>query len=242
MRYLVVFMLLVGVFVLGKRSCHFANFGNGVKGTGPIQTETRSVSGFQRIELDMAGDVEVTTGEFNVQVNAQGNLLPILKTEVIDGTLRIYFSENVSYSENVLVKVSAPAFDGFNITGSGEINCLGPIQSDKLVVSVEGSGDVAIPQATLNTLEGNIIGSGDLVLGGKANSALIDINGSGEVMAKAMEINELRIDIAGSGTVTAHVLQVLKADVSGSGDIFYIGEPAIESNISGSGTVKKISQ
>lgn len=241
MRYLLVFMLLVGIFVLGKNSCHFSGLG-GVKGEGPLQSETRTVSDFKRIQLDIAGDVEVTTGDFSVQVSAQGNLLPLLKTVSENGTLKIYFEDNVSYSENILIKVSAPAFEAFSVSGSGEINCLSPIQAEHLDIAIGGSGDVAMTQSNINSLECSVSGSGGIVLGGKANSARIDISGSGEVEAKKLEINELRTAISGSGTITANVVQVLKASVSGSGDVFYLGDPTVESSVSGSGAIKKITQ
>ena len=96
MRYLLIFMFLVGIFVVGKRSFNFS-FG-GTKGTGPMKTETRSARDFHAVELDLSGDVELRIAEqYSVEVQAQENLLPLLKTEVDNGRLRIYFSENDSW-------------------------------------------------------------------------------------------------------------------------------------------------
>ena len=52
MRYLLIFMFLVGIFVVGKRSFNFS-FG-GTKGTGPMKTETRSAR-----ELTTLADTEL---------------------------------------------------------------------------------------------------------------------------------------------------------------------------------------
>ncbi len=98
MRYLLVFMLFVGLFVVGKNSFHF---GMGIRGKGPVKTESRNVSGFHAIDLNVSAEVEVKISDnYFVEVEAQENLLPILKTEVENGTLKIYFDENVSYSKD----------------------------------------------------------------------------------------------------------------------------------------------
>ena len=64
MRYLLIFMLLVAIFVVGKRSCFHMNFGSGVEGEGPVLTETRDVDGFGAIELSIAAGVDVTCCRF----------------------------------------------------------------------------------------------------------------------------------------------------------------------------------
>lgn len=239
MRYLLLFMFLVGIFVVGKRSFHFSFMGT--KGTGPVKTETRAASDFHGVELNISGDVEVRVSDrYSIEVQAQENLLPLLKTEVENGRLKIYFSENVSFSDNVKVLVSAPAFDDLSISGSGKITALTPIQAERMKASVSGSGDLIVQQGTFGALECNISGSGGFELGGSANATEIHISGSGDVNAKQLTSNELRTNIAGSGSVTAHVVQVLKADIAGSGDVFYTGDPSVESNVAGSGEVKKL--
>lgn len=240
MRYLIIFMLLVGIFMFGKRAFH-CSFIGGTKGEGPVKTEMRDVSGFRGVELGFSGDVEVRVSDtYSVEVHAQENLLPLLKTEVEDGNLNIYFSENVSRSEGVKVLVSGPSFHHFSVGGSGEIKVVTPIQSEKMELALAGSGELALPQATLGSLHCTVSGSGGIEVGGTANATEVEVSGSGDVDAKGLTTNELRVAIAGSGSVKAHVVQVLKADIAGSGDVYYSGDPHVESNISGSGDVKKM--
>ncbi len=240
MKYLLAFMLLVAIFVVGQRSCHFNHFGFGVKGSGPTMTETRSVRDFHALDLDLAGDVEVRVGDYNVEVTAQQNILPLLKTVLENGRLRIFFDENVSYTENLKIVVTAPAFDGFSLGGSGEILVVSPLEGDRMVVDIGGSGNVILPQGNFNSLRCSISGSGEIELGGKANNAQVDVSGSGEVHAKNMEFNSLDAHISGSGSVSANVIQTLKAHVSGSGDVRYLGSPNLETHVSGSGEVSRL--
>lgn len=238
-------MFCVGLFVVGKRAFHFSgngfSFGPGTRGTGPAVMETRPINDFHAINMQIAGDVEVSVSEtFSVEVNAQSNLLPLLKTEVKDGTLQIYFEESVSYSEDLKVRISGPAFDGLLVGGSGTIRVLTPLNSEKMKLDVAGSGDIYLPQATLQSATCSIAGSGGIHLGGTANDLRSDIAGSGDVKAKDLTVNNLTVGISGSGSVTANVVQTLKADISGSGDVRYTGQPTVEANVSGSGSVKRI--
>ncbi len=245
MRYLLIFMFFVGIFVVGKRSCNLNSngfvFGPGIKGKGPVQTENRDVRDFHAIQLEVSADVEVSVGEtYFVEVQAQENLLPVLKTELKDGALKIYFDENVSYSESLKIRVSAPAFDAFSIGGSGTIRVLTPIQSEKMDLAIAGSGDIYLTQGDFGNLKTSIAGSGGIELGGKASNMKSEIAGSGDVKAKALTANELNVSISGSGTVTCDIAQTLKAQISGSGDVFYTGEPSVDADVSGSGKVKKM--
>lgn len=242
MRNLLIFMALVAVFVLGNRACNGFHFGfNGINGEGPIQSETRTASGFNGIDLEIGADVEVTVGEnYFVEISAQQNLLPVLKTSLENGALRIYCDDNVNSKEPIKIRVTAPAFDHFSIGGSGKIQVQNSLRAEKMAFNIGGSGEIQCPQGEFSLLTIGISGNGDVVMGGKTNDMRIDISGSGDVNAKALTTNTLKVSISGSGTVKADVTTQLDASISGSGDVLYSGSPHINSSVSGSGTVKKI--
>ncbi|MCB0530058.1 MAG: DUF2807 domain-containing protein [Lewinellaceae bacterium] len=239
MRYLLAFMLLVGLFVIGKRfSCHF---GPGIKGEGPVKTESRSVSGFHAVDLSISANAEITVSDqYRVEIDAQENLLPILKTEVEDGTLRIYFEESVSHTEDLVVRISAPSFDAFSVAGSGTVHVNSPLRSEKMNLNISGSGNILLPDGDFGTLRSVIAGSGDLEIGGRTEAMEAKIAGSGDIDAKKMTARELDATVAGSGSVSCDVSERLKANILGSGDIYYSGSPTVNSNVSGSGDVRKL--
>lgn len=244
MRNLLIFLALVGIFVVGKRSCHAFSFGfpgSGIEGSGAVKTEPRSVSDFHAIDLSLAGDVEFSVADhYSVEVQAQENLLPILKTEVENGKLKIYFSENVRQSEGIKIRVSAPSFDALDLAGSGSMRAMTAVKSSKMDMDVSGSGNVYISQGEFGDMNCDISGSGGIELGGTANSLDVDVSGSGEVNAKELTANSLKAEVAGSGTISCHVVQTLKADIAGSGEVFYSGNPTVEADVSGSGKVRRL--
>jgi hypothetical protein len=240
MRYLLVFMLVVAVFVIGKRSFHFGFFG--VEGKGPVKTETRAVTGFHGVDMDIAGDVEVSVADnFSVEVSAQENLLPILKTDVENGILKIHFEKPVSNSKDIIIRVSGPNFDKLAVAGSGDIKVMTPLKSDKLTLDIAGSGNIESKQLDAGAVVCEVAGSGNFELGGKANSLEAQVAGSGDVKGKGLSVINCTADISGSGSVSCgEVSQKLKATVSGSGEIHYGGTPSVESHVSGSGSVDKL--
>ncbi len=243
MRYLILFMFLVAIFVFGNRTCGHDgwSFGfGGVRGEGPVQTESRTVSDFHAIDAGVPGKIEVRIAEeCSVEVQAQENLIPILKTEVKNGSLHIYFDKNVSNAKDLVIRVSAPSFDALGLGGSGNIEVLSPINGDELDLSISGSGDISLPQATVNKLSCAIAGSGNIRVSGQTQEAVWEISGSGDIDAKSLQTEQGKASIAGSGTVRCNVTQTLKAEIAGSGDVFYTGSPSVDSDIAGSGKVKK---
>lgn len=242
MRYLILFMLFAGLFVFGSRSCGNGwNFGfGGIRGEGPVKTESRSVGNFHAIEAQLAGTIEVKIAEaYSVEVQAQGNLLPVIKTEVEDGVLRIYTKENIQSSENLVIRVAAPNFDALSLAGSGDMKVFGTLNGEKLKLSIAGSGEIDVPTASVDQLSCEIAGSGDIKVSGRSQSAKYHIAGSGDIHALQLVADTGEAEIAGSGTIHCQMNQRLKASIAGSGDVYYAGSPQVDTDISGSGSVKR---
>jgi hypothetical protein len=242
MRYLILFMVLVGIFVVGSRSCNGFHFGfGGVRGEGPVKTESRTASDFHAVSVEIPGLVEVSVSDrYSVEVQAQENILPLLKTEVENGKLRLYFEENVSQTKDLKVRISAPSFDELAIGGSGTIKTLSTLNGERLKLSIGGSGDIDVPQAEVGNMECSIAGSGNIRVGGKTGDVQFEIAGSGDIAAKELVATTGKVAIAGSGSVTCNVSQTLKASIAGSGDVYYTGAPSVDTDVSGSGKVKKV--
>lgn len=243
MRYLILFMLVAGFFIFGNQMfCGHGGwgFGFGIRGEGPVNTESRSVGDFHAISAQIPGVVEVRISDtYSVEVQAQENLLPILKTEVKNGKLRIYFDENVSNADDLKIRVSAPSFDAFEMAGSGRLETFDPIRGNQLDLSIAGSGEIILPEADVQNINCDIAGSGEIEVSGRATDSKFGIAGSGDINAKNLVSERAKASISGSGTVTCNASQTLKAGISGSGDVYYSGTASVDSDISGSGSVQR---
>lgn len=239
MRYLLLFMFLVGIFVLGGRFCNF-NFG-GVRGEGPVRTETRNLPAFHSVTVDLAGDVElIVSPETRAEIQAQENLLPILKTEVLDGKLRIYFEKSVWFQDEIRIKLYAPAFDDLALRGSGALVGRDSLSGARLDLLLSGSGNIELPNLHFGQVVCTLSGSGNVNAGGDTDALEVTLAGSGDIELKHLRAKQVKATLSGSGEIRCFALEGLDAKVSGSGDIYYAGNPAaLKTNISGSGEIKQ---
>jgi hypothetical protein len=238
MRNLILFMVLVGIFVLGKRNFSFIS--TRVKVEGPVKTETRTVPNFHGVELDMSGDVEIKRADqYSLTVHAQESVLPKIKTEVENGILRLYVDGMMWSSSDIRFEISGPNLDAFQLDGSGTINVLDSLQGERLSFEVSGSGDMIATSLDASRVESRISGSGTVRLAGAARDVSVVVDGSGDVVAQDLRVENLEVDISGSGSVRCGVDRRIGGTISGSGGVYYTGSPSVEVNVTGSGEVEK---
>ena len=220
------------------------NWGGGerVRGEGPTVSENRNVRGFKGFKSGISADITLkqTSGSFNVSVEGQKNIIALLKTDVVDGILKIGFEKgySIGYKSPLKITIEAPSFEVLGMSGSGNVRTSGAISGDKMTISISGSGDFDINDLKYNTLSVGISGSGDVDLAGSVESIDLSISGSGDLDAENLKAQKANCRVSGSGNISLYVSKELDASVSGSGDIRYSGKPAtVRKRVSGSGDI-----
>jgi hypothetical protein len=249
MRKLLIFMLFVGIFVVGFRNCN-CNFGNimgnafgpELTASGPMQTEMRSnLTNFDKIDIAIDGKLEITIGDaWAVEVSAQQNLLPILKTEIRGNTLNVFYEGRVRTFDQTVIRVTMPKWSGAQLSGSTNLVLKTPLRGGSLDIGVSGSGNIQLPDIQLDKLNVSISGSGEMTAAGTAGTCDLSVSGSGDMMASGLQVGTLDASISGSGNVECTVNDRINAHVSGSGEVRYKGRPVVDSQVSGSGRVKPL--
>jgi hypothetical protein len=191
-------------------------------GAGPVTTQTREVSAYDRIEVSSSIDVEVVPGSATaVKVIAGENVIDHVATDSADGVLRLSIRDRgivigPDPYDDARVQVSADALEGLRILGSSDVS-LGRIDAGELSIEVEGSGDVEA-SGTVGNLITTIQGSGDADLAG-------------------LEARTATVSVQGSGDASVNVADSLDVTVQGSGNVSYRGRPRVSQSVSGSGEV-----
>jgi Putative auto-transporter adhesin, head GIN domain len=191
-------------------------------GSGNVVSESRTVSGFTKIDLSGAGDVIIEqNGNEALTIEAEANLMPKLTSEVVDGTLRLGEKSNLTIhlTKPVTYRVSMKDLTGLMISGSGTVTAA-KITSPRLAVDINGSGKVTV--------------------GGTVDNQDLMISGSGAYQAKDLQTKITTVKISGSGDASVSVSDSLDIQMSGSGKLTYYGNPPqVTQQISGSGRVSK---
>ena len=216
-----------------------------IEGSGDIDTETRSVSGFDRIDLSHMGEVHLTQGDTEgLTVRADDNLLEYIVTEVQGGTLRLGVTREAAMAilrptEPIVFEVAFRELSGLAVSGSGSFEA-DSLETESLHMAISGSGNIAISDLIAGDLSTDISGSGKVKLKGEASSQSIAVSGSGRYYSLDLATKDARVAVSGSGLVELHASDHLSVGISGSGSVRYAGEPTIDDDISGSGSLKRI--
>ncbi len=219
--------LIIGVtfanfFAWGKTSAKIFNFSvnfGGVKGSGNVQTEKRSVADFKAIEVGGVFEVEVVAQkEFSVEVEADDNLLPLIKTEVRDGTLEIRTEKRISTRQRIRVRISAPDIENLQVSGASKLS-LTNLKNDSLKVDASGASKIKVDGETRN-LE-------------------VELSGASKLDAENLKSENVNVDGSGASSASVNVSGDLKADLSGASKVTYTGNPRnLEKSTSGASSVR----
>ncbi|MBC7777144.1 MAG: DUF2807 domain-containing protein [Phycisphaerae bacterium] len=224
------------VLILGLQACDPF----GVKSTGDLTTLNFDETDFHGLDLCLSANAEVRVGdEFKVEITCEESVMPYVETEVENGILKVYFSRNVFDVDHMKIVVTAPSWDHFDVSGSGDVEVLDAIEGQSLHLDVSGSGSISAIEAHFDVAELEVSGSGDLKLAGSADALDCDISGSGKIKCFDFLVNTADVEVSGSGDVQVNVNDKLDAEISGSGDIVYKGSPEVNARVSGSGSIKK---
>lgn len=215
-----------------------------VSGSGPVVSETRSISGFREVKSDFSGDVFITQGSlYSVRIEAQQNIIDVIETVLNDGILTIRGKSNTIIRPDTRIKVyiTMPDVEGLRVSGSGDMTVQNNVSASHLYLKVSGSGNITIPKLNAGSVDANISGSGEInIWDGTVSNEIIDIEGSGSMDFSGLMASAADVAISGSGDARVYATSTLKVRISGSGSVYYRGNPSIDVSISGSGKLKPL--
>jgi hypothetical protein len=214
---------------------------NVVRGSGKRVTESRPVSGIDRVVLAGSGDVILTQGDGeSLSVETDDNLLEHITTEVSGGTLTLGTKKGVNVRPTRLrFTLTVVDLDGITVSGSGTVD-VKRFDTDDLEVQVSGSGDVRVDALTADTTTVRIGGSGSVELAGQVSGQEVTISGSGKYRGEDLRSETASVTIGGSGDATLWANDSLDARVAGSGTVRYYGDPQTSTSGSGSGRIRRV--
>lgn len=213
--------------------------GPAVAGSGVSTTETRPVAAFDRIDLSGDFDVVVDVGRTrSVVITGEDNLVPLVRTEVRNGTLHIEREQDFRTHQDIRIEISVERLRGLHSGGSSDVDVRN-VRSTAFDISVSGSSELSA-SGDFGDLDASIGGSGEIRMEGTADEIEASVSGSGEMDLLDLAARTARIGVSGSGAATVNVSERLDANVSGSGDVRYAGRPAVRGDVSGSGAVEPL--
>jgi Putative auto-transporter adhesin, head GIN domain len=218
MKKLLVFPILLIACLVAVSSCRY--IGKGVRGSGNRKAEKRELPSFKSVEAGGAFEVTIVCQQSqSFEIEGDDNLLPLIKTDVNGGALRIHSDEPYNASKPIVVRISVPDLEKFTSAGAGDVHISG-VRNEQLVLS--------------NTGAANIEASGE--------TKFVDIksSGAGNIETERLHAERAKISVSGAANVDVYASQQLDVTVSGIGSVTYSGDPpVVNQHVSGIGSVSK---
>jgi hypothetical protein len=214
------------------------------RGSGNVVSETREVSGFRALEINYPAEVFVRQGnQESLEIEAEDNLMPGLKTEVNNGVLRIFYKaekgKHVNPTRVVKITIVAKDLADVEFNSAGELTIEG-LKTNNLDVSLSGAGNLDLDRVQLKGLGVNLSGAGSMTASGTADDLDVNISGFGDFKGADLHGKVASVNISGAGSATVWVDDDLTASISGAGSIGYYGSATVSKQISGVGDINHI--
>lgn len=187
------------------------------------ETQSRSVTGFDRVTVDGVFDTEITAGSAHtsVTVTAEPDVLARVTTEVRGNTLYVGMrSDNNTNLRSLKLAIALPVLHRFSNNGAGSARLNGLTGAD---LEIENSGVGGIRAA------------------GRAGRLNITLEGVGKVDTTDVDARDVTVENDGVGSVYVRASGKLNLSVNGVGEIGYKGNPTdVERHVSGVGRIRRL--
>jgi hypothetical protein len=216
-------------------------FGPGEPGSGHIVTESREVKDFSSIEVSYPAQITVQQGKLeSLKIEAEDNVLPGLKTQVMQGDLEIFYKsedgKHVNPTHPVKITIIVKDLTKVNFSSAGELTIIN-LETQDLDLALSGAGNLKLDNINVQNLAVGLSGAGSLTASGTADNLKLNISGVGSYHGADMDSKTARVNISGMGSATIWAEDELTASISGAGSVNYYGSPRVTKNISGLGSV-----
>jgi hypothetical protein len=187
-------------------------------GDGRLAHERRAAGSVSAIDVSGPLEVNVRVGPApSLEIDADSNLLPLIRTEVTGGTLRMWVEGNVRSNNSLRVTYTLPTLTQARASGSGRVT-ISELNGAPLDFSKSGSGSVQL-SGQVSRLDVQQSGSGQVNASAlRTGDANLTMNGSGRMSLGQVQGNALTANVHGSGSLQASgSVAALNAHVHGSG-------------------------
>lgn len=210
-----IFALLLLGLGLSLTGC---NFERGLAGSGVRKTEKRDLKSFSAIDTTGAYTVDVTCQKAAaVEVEADDNILPLIKTEVRDGILFVSNTQPYHSSKTVTLRITLPELNSVANHGAGQLKIVDANSSD---LKIDSTGAASVDAA------------------GTAKSVEISSTGAGEIDTSKLHAGNVKVEVSGAASVSVYASEQLDVNVSGASHVSYSGNPkTVNKHVSGIGSV-----
>ncbi|OIP83385.1 MAG: hypothetical protein AUK44_05310 [Porphyromonadaceae bacterium CG2_30_38_12] len=191
----------------------------------PSVDEVRKVDSFTAIDVADNIEVELTQDSTKqLMVSAPQPILSKIKTEVVDGTLKIY-SDQFMLNYPIKVTVSTDSIFELNCSGASKINTTDTFRGSRLRIKLSGASQMDADFAVTGNSEFDLSGASSLTLEGSSQAVTVGASGASKFDGDNFRTRDAQLDASGAAQIRVFADRSLNAKASGGSQIECEGSP-----------------
>jgi hypothetical protein len=216
-------------------------------------TQTRSVSGFERVSLrsQHENELTITQGEQeSLTIEAPPEILERITSQVRDGQLSIVLDGSLSekIADALSTSLNRPHIKyhlAVKELHELELYAIATVEAPQLCASdfslrIKGIVDINIGRLTAERLSIDFNGPGRVKIAGTVVEQDVQVFGPGQYLAPDLASCRARLLLHGIGQARVWVEDLLEAEVRGPGGVTYSGHPKVKQRTSPIGFVTRV--
>jgi len=206
------------------------------EGDGVALRDARAITALPALDVSGALPVEVRVGPVaSLVVEADSNLVPLIRTETRGDTLRIWSEQGLRSKTPLRIVYTTPRLSQVRASGATRVDVSG-LNGAPLDVRKSGSASVTLA-GTVDSLNARASGSGLLDAAQlRSNSIDISLSGSSRMRLGPVTGDVARTELSGSSSLDASgAVRSLSTRVSGSASADLAGLTTQDADLSASG-------
>ncbi|MCU0509526.1 MAG: DUF2807 domain-containing protein [Anaerolineae bacterium] len=243
MSKLVLFLTAVAALALLSGCFPVVVGGEQVVGSGRTVTEEYDFTGFTRVAVGSAFEVDINQGDaYAVAVTVDDNLVQHLDVRMDGDTLRIGLKPALRFSfrnTTLRAEITMPDVEALDLSGATRTRLDG-FSSDKTVdVEVSGASQLT-GDMTSGAMNVEASGASRVELSGETGNLDARASGASTLRLQDLASGDTRVDASGASTIVVNPSGRLTGDASGASTVRYAGSPAtVQVDTSGASSVRK---
>jgi hypothetical protein len=229
--------IIAALIALLFSSCgHCGNLGAGIKGSGNIPTENRTVSqDFESIEVNHGIKVIVEqSNNKSITVEADDNLQQHIITKIENGVLKIESDESYNATETPVVKVKMPVISGLITSSGSEITSYNVLITENIHVKSSSGSEINI-NVEADTIKIESSSGSHIEASGKALKLKTSSASGSKIDAQNLMANEVISQTSSGSSTDVYPILKLEAKASSGSHISYHKIPKTVSKEENSG-------
>lgn len=228
-------------------------------------THTEDFTGFDRLDVQNAFDVQITqSASFNITITASDNLLDYLSVTQNGATLSLKLTPNHPFTDFTLMRktlkarITMPVIRGLSLSGASHGTMAGFESDNDLQLDVSGASRLTLNSVEAANVElaiegasevkGKLVaadvrltmsGASQIELIGTANDVRTTASGASEIDLDEFVHKTARIDLSGATEATIDARDRIDGRLEGASRLFFLDNPVTgDIQVTGASTIK----